>query len=78
MAISKKELEEIIKAKFPNADFILNDIVGDGDHYSLTIEDNIFNNISLIKQHKIVKDALKEIMQSKLHAITIKTKAKSS
>jgi len=33
-----------------------------------------FKNIPLVKQHKLVNTALAEVLHSKLHAITIKTK----
>lgn len=74
MAISIKELEEIIRYSFPNAEIKIVDLAGDQDHYSLEIQDDAFLGISLINQHKMVKKALAEILDNnKLHAITIKT-----
>ena len=73
MAISKSELEEIIKSSFPEARIEIIDLAGDGDHYSLHITDKIFESKPLVKQHRMVKDALKEVLHTKLHAITIKT-----
>lgn len=74
MAISVTKLEEIIRNSFPNAKIKINDYLGDQDHYSLEIEDASFLGVSLINQHKMVKKALSEIMNSnELHAITIKT-----
>lgn len=75
MAISKIELQEIIEKAFPNAIVEITDMVGDADHYSLYVKDEIFKNKPLIKQHRMVKDALKEALDTKLHAITIKTEA---
>lgn len=74
-AISKSELEGILASAFPNAIIEVKDLVGDSDHYSLLIKDKMFKDTPLIKQHRIVKDALKEILNTKLHAITIKTSA---
>jgi len=76
MAISITELEEIIKQSFPKAIIKITDLAGDDDHYALEIEDASFAGQSLINQHKMVKRALSEVMQSRLHAITIKTKAR--
>ncbi len=73
MAISIVELEDIIKQSFPSAKIKLTDLVGDEDHYALEIEDASFAGQSLINQHKMVKQALSEVMERKLHAITIKT-----
>ncbi len=74
MAIPKAELLSIIQQKFPDATIKLEDTRGDMDHYSLEISDPSFNGISLINQHKIVKSALADLLKTKLHAITIKTK----
>ena len=73
MAIKKSELEHIILESFPNATIELIDLAGDEDHYSLSIIDKSFESLPLIKQHKMVKEALKHVLNSKLHAITIKT-----
>ncbi len=74
MAISEEELSLILQQKFPNAKIKLKDLAGDQDHYSLEINDPSFKNIPLVKQHKLVNTALAEVLHSKLHAITIKTK----
>ncbi len=76
MAISITELEAIIKQSFKDADIKITDLAGDEDHYSLEIADDSFAGQSLINQHKMVKRALSEVMESRLHAITIKTGVK--
>lgn len=73
MAISKSELESIILKSFPEATIEIIDLAGDENHYSLHIKDKSFKNLPLVKQHKMVKEALREVLISKLHAITIKT-----
>jgi stress-induced morphogen len=74
MTISHTELESLLKNSFPNSEIELTDIAGDENHYSLIIKDSCFTGLSIIQQHKIVKEALREILESnKLHAITIKT-----
>ncbi len=74
MAISEKELFSILQQNFPNAKIKLKDIAGDQDHYTLEITDSIFKDVPLIKQHKLVNIALADVLHSRLHAITIKTK----
>ena len=73
MSILKNELEAILQKKFPNSEIELIDTAGDQDHYNLTIKDSSFKNISIIAQHKLVKDALKEVLSTRLHALSIKT-----
>ena len=75
MAISQEELHSILHQSFPNAQIKITDLAGDQDHYSLDITDGSFRGIPLIKQHRMVKDALKGVLHKKLHAITIKTRA---
>ena len=76
MPISKKELTSILYESFPDATIDLKDLAGDQNHYSLEINDVSFKNIPLMSQHKLVNTALSEILQSRLHAITIKTSYK--
>lgn len=76
MAVSKSEIEELIIKAFPSSSYEIKDLVGDGDHYSLIIEDSSFKGKTIISQHKMVKEALRSILKEKLHAITIKTKIK--
>ncbi len=46
MPIEAKELELLIKKAFPDSDVILKDLVGDGDHYEVTIRSVMFNDKS--------------------------------
>lgn len=75
MAITESKLQLILADHFPNAKIKITDLVGDKDHYSLEIIDSCFKGLSLIKQHKLVKNALVEILKGELHAITIKTRS---
>lgn len=76
MAISKTELENILRKEFPEADILIQDFAGDGDHYSLEISDKVFSGKKIIEQHKMVKNCLKDALSTNLHAITIKTSSK--
>ena len=74
MAISENKLMSILKQSFPNAKIKITDLAGDQDHYSLDITCSSFKGLPLFKQHKLVKNALSKILESELHAITIKTR----
>ena len=73
MAITITELENILLVKFPQAKIKIIDLVGDEDHYSLHITDQSFAGKSVVTQHRMVNEALSEVLKSRLHAITIKT-----
>ena len=74
MSISKENLEELIKESFPDALITIEDLKGDGDHYSATVISKSFQGKSKIDQHKMVYDSLKGKMGNELHALMIKTK----
>jgi len=43
-----------------------------GGHFKLIIVSNDFENISLIKRHQLIYDALSEMIKVEIHAISIK------
>jgi len=73
MAIEKSKLTSILLQNFPNAKIIVNDLIGDREHYSLHITCKSFKGLSLITQHRMVKNSLSNVLNNELHAITIKT-----
>ena len=58
----------------PEAVVELQDLAGDGNHYSATITSSQFSGKSKIEQHKMVYNSLKGRMGNELHALAIKTK----
>ena len=77
MAMDLKEIERLIKESLPDSLVDIQDIAGDGNHYSATVTSSIFNGKSKIEQHRIVYAALKGKMGNELHALAIKTKEKN-
>ena len=74
MAMDLKEIEKHIKEAMPDAVIDIQDLAGDGNHYSATITSTQFAGKSKIEQHKMVYDSLKGKMGNELHALAIKTK----
>ena len=52
----------------------IQDLAGDGNHYSATVTSFTFSGKSKIEQHKMVYNSLKGKMGNELHALAIKTK----
>ena len=77
MAMNLKEIEKLIKESIPDALIEIQDLAGDGNHYSATISSSVFVGKSKIEQHKIVYASLKGKMGNELHALAIKTKEKN-
>jgi stress-induced morphogen len=71
MALKKELFENIINTSFKDVKFILTDMVGDGDHYSLEITSPEFEKLSLLNSHKLINGRLKDYIGTKVHALTI-------
>ena len=74
MAMNLGEIESLIKEAFPDAKVEIQDLAGDGNHYSATIISSQFSGKSKIEQHKMVYNSLKGKMGNELHALALKTK----
>jgi|TARA_B100000214_G_C23933408_1_gene611924 stress-induced morphogen len=74
MAMNQKEIEKLIKEAFPDATVEIQDLAGDGNHYSATVISSQFSGKNKIEQHKMVYNSLKGKMGNELHALAIKTK----
>ena len=74
MAMNLTEIEEYIKEALPGALIEIQDLAGDGNHYSATVTSSLFAGKSKIEQHKMVYNSLKGKMGNELHALAIKTK----
>ena len=74
MAMNLNEIETLIKEAMPDAIVEIQDLSGDGNHYSATITSSQFSGKSKIEQHKMVYNSLKGKMGNELHALAIKTK----
>ena len=74
MAMDLKEIETLIKESISDAIIEIQDLAGDGNHYSATVTSSQFLGKSKIEQHKMVYNSLKGKMGNELHALAIKTK----
>lgn len=73
MAMEGPEIERLIKQAFPEAQVIVVDMAGDGDHFAARITSEAFKGKSKIQQHKMVYDALQGQMGGALHALALET-----
>ena len=73
MAMRVDEIEQLILDALPGSEVKIEDLAGDGDHYSCHIKSTAFAGKSRVQQHKIVYDALGGRMGNQLHALAIQT-----
>ena len=77
MAMNLNEIESLIKEAMPDAVVEIQDLAGDGNHYSATVISSEFSGKTKIQQHKMVYNSLKGKMGNELHALALKTKEKN-
>jgi stress-induced morphogen len=77
MAMSVEELESLLREAFEDADIVIEDLAGDGDHYKAVIRSPAFAGKSRVAQHQMVYAALKGRMGGQLHALALDTAPKT-
>jgi stress-induced morphogen len=73
MAMAASEIEDLIRAALPDAQIVIEDLAGDGDHYAASIVSETFRGLSRVKQHQLVFQALGGRMGGALHALALQT-----
>ena len=77
MPMGAAELEADLKAAFPDAEIVIEDLAGDGDHYRARITSEAFRGLPRVRQHQLVYAALKGKVVGELHALALETSAPS-
>jgi stress-induced morphogen len=75
MPMSQEDLEGRLKAAFPDAQIVVEDLAGDGDHYRARIVSSAFAGLNRVKQHQLVNRALADVLGGTLHALALETAA---
>ena len=77
MTMQLKEIENLIKETIPDAIVEIQDLAGDGNHYSATVKSSQFVGKTKIQQQKMIYDSLKGKMGNEVQALAVKTKEKN-
>jgi stress-induced morphogen len=62
-----------LEEAFPDAEIVIQDLAGDGDHYRARIVSAAFAGQSRVRRHQSVYAALKGKMGGELHALALET-----
>lgn len=73
--MSFPDLEARLHDAFPDAEIVLTDLAGDGDHYKARIVSPAFRGLNRVKQHQMVNRALADVLGGTLHALALETAA---
>lgn len=75
MPMSAEALHADLAEAFPDAEIVIDDLAGDGDHYRARIVSTAFAGLARVRQHQLVYAALKGKMGGELHALALETSA---
>jgi len=73
MAMTESEIQRLIVEAFPDAQVVIEDLAGDGDHYAARVTSAAFAGKSRVQQHQMVYAALRGQMGGVLHALALET-----
>ncbi len=72
--IEFQEVCAAIQCSIPDAHVTIEDLSGGGDHLQVNVVSTAFAGLSLIRQHQLVYEALKDELASEaIHALALKT-----
>ena len=78
MAMQAHEIEAMIREALPDAEVVIKDLAGDGDHYAATVTSSAFKGMPRVRQHQLVYAALQGKMGGQLHALALTTVIKDN
>ncbi len=78
MPMQARDIEDLIRASFPQARITITDLAGDGNHWAAEVIDASFKGMNRVQQQRAVYASLKGKMDGPsgaLHALALTTKA---
>lgn len=73
--IEPDALRHVLESAFPGAQVQITDLTGTKDHYQLSIVAEAFVGQPRMRQHRLVYQALGELMRGAIHALSLQTSA---
>jgi acid stress-induced BolA-like protein IbaG/YrbA len=72
--VSLEQVKKTIQQEIPDAEVVVNDLTGGGDHLEAIVVSAIFEGKTKVKQHQLVYSALQHEFNSEaIHALALKT-----
>lgn len=72
--MTAEEIEKTLRGAFPDAEIVVEDLAGDGDHFACEVVSEKFRGVPRVKQHKLVYEAFGNRVGTELHALAVKTR----
>ncbi|AUC60046.1 YrbA protein [Cyanobacterium sp. HL-69] len=72
--VSLEQVKQMIQSQLPDAEVVVRDLTGGGDHLEAIVISQEFEGKTRVKQHQLVYGALNSQLQSEaIHALALKT-----
>ncbi|AFZ53876.1 BolA family transcriptional regulator [Cyanobacterium aponinum UTEX 3222] len=72
--VSLEQVKKTIQQEIPDAEVVIKDLTGGGDHLEAIVVSSQFEGKTKVKQHQLVYSALQAELQSEaIHALALKT-----
>ncbi len=71
--IDSETVRERIVAALPDAQVVVQDLTGGGDHYQVSVVSAVFVGVPALKRHRMVYAPLKDVLGGALHALALST-----
>ncbi len=72
--VQSLDVEAAIKKVLPDAEVVIEDLSGAGDHLQVQVVSKAFDGLSRVRQHQLVYGALKdELANEAIHALALNT-----
>jgi stress-induced morphogen len=71
--IEAENLRRLLQEAFPGAEVQITDLTGTQDHYQVSVVAEAFRGQPRMRQHKLVYEALGQLMRGPIHALSLKT-----
>ncbi len=68
-----EKIENLIKNSLPDATIYVMDPYNDGQHFQALVISPTFDGVSLVEQHQMVMNPLREALETDVHALGLKT-----
>ena len=69
----ENKITKILKNNINNSKIFIHDMTGQNNHFNLIVISDVFEGLTLIKQHKIIYDILGSMITNEIHALQLKT-----
>jgi stress-induced morphogen len=73
--IEPDALRRLLEGAFPGAEVQITDLTGTRDHYQVALVAEAFRGQSRMQQHRLVYQALGDLMRGPIHALSLQTSA---